>query len=110
AHHRARADLLVAEHAKELAEAVEPLPQHAVDRLERAVARCNARAARRDDDLNLGAGQLTADRIAQLLGVVPHERASDDAMPGGGQELDDRPAASIVFFRARVADGHDITL
>src|SRR5215467_11912328 len=109
AHDRARADFLVAEHAKELAKPLEPLPQHATHRLERAVARGDTGAASRDDDLDVGIGQLPADGIPQLLGIVAHERAADDAMAGGREELDDRPSAGVSLLRARVADRHDVT-
>src|SRR5262245_53452291 len=108
AHDRSRPNLLVAEHAKELAEALEPLPQHAVDRLERAIARRDAGAAGCDDDLDVRVGQLPADGIPQLFGVVPDERPSDDLMTGGAQELDDRTAARVCCLSARVADRDDV--
>ena len=48
-HHRGAADLLVAEHPEQLAEAVEPLLEQAGDRFVGAVARGDAGAAGRDD-------------------------------------------------------------
>ena len=69
AHHRGRADLLVAQHAEQLAEAVEPLLEQRVDRFVRAVARRDAGAAGRDDHLRRrGWRELPLDASAHQLG------------------------------------------
>src|SRR5262245_3321951 len=74
AHHSGRADLLVAQHAKELAKPVEPLVEKSRHRFKRAIARGNPRSAGRDDALTLGRAQLpfvrSAPRVRSSLTIV----------------------------------------
>ena len=107
AQHRRRADLLVTEHAKQLAESVEPLLQQRADRFVRAVAGRDAGSAGRDDHLDAAVGEVPLDRAVHLLRIVPDERAAGDDVTRGGQQVGNRAAAGVVLQRPRVADGDD---
>src|SRR5207237_3036418 len=73
-----------------------------VDRLVRAVARCYARAARRDDRVDRA--KACGNRVTNLARFIAQERAFDHDVPGGVEEFSDRAAARIRCFAARVAD------
>ena len=100
--HRGAADLLVAERAEELAEAVEPLLEQARDRFVGAVARGDAGAAGGDDRVD--AADLPEHRLVHVLRLVAEDLALGDDVPGGFEQLDDGPPADVGFRRARVAD------
>src|SRR6185503_16168422 len=106
AHDRRRADLLVAEHAEQLAEAVEPLLQQRGDRLVAAVARRDPGAAGGDDHLHVRSREVPFDCRPHLVGIVFHDRAARHLVAGGGQHVGDRLAARVGVGRARVADRH----
>ena len=92
----------VAERAKELAEAVEPLLEQVRDRFVGAVARRDAGAARRDDRVD--AADLPEHRLVHVLRIVPEDLALRHDVAGRLEQLDDRPSADVGFRRPRVAD------
>ena len=63
--HRGGADLLVAQHAEQLAEALDPLFQHALERLRRHVAAGDAGAAGGDHHVDRGIGDPAAQMRAR---------------------------------------------
>ena len=109
-HHRRRADLLVAEHAEQLAKPVEPLFEKRADCLVRAVARGDARSAVGDDHLKAAVRQMAFDCAVNQFGVVPDDRAAGHYMAGGREQFRDSAAADVVVERSRVADSYDETL
>ena len=110
AEHRSRADLLVTEHAKQLAESVEPFLQQRVDRFVGAVAGRDAGSAGRDDHLDAAVREVPLDRGVYLRRVVPDERAAGEDVTRGGQQVGNRAAAGVVLQRPGVADGDDEAL
>src|SRR6185503_14228716 len=93
--HGRRADLLVGEHAKELAEAVEPFLEQASDRLVGRVARREPGATADEDRLDLRAQEPCLDLLANALRLVRKDRVLDDAVPELDQEVTRQGAARI---------------
>ena len=110
AHHGRWTDLLKAQHAEQLAEAVEPLLQQRGDDLVRAVSRRDARAAREDDRLHAGARELALQRPPHQIRIVLQDCVAGDDVAGGCQQVGNRAAAGVGLFRPRVADGDDETV
>src|SRR6266850_6099343 len=103
--HGRRADLLVGEHAEELAKTAQPLVEERLDRLEGRVAAGDARASREDESLYRRRGTARADHSGHLRGVVLDDGVSRDAMAGRGQELADERAARIGLGRLAIRHG-----
>ena len=108
AHHRGGADLLVAEHPEQLAEAVEPFLEQPRDRFVGAVARRDAGSAGRDDACDVRVRELPLDRAAHELGGSSLTIVRPVTWwPAREQQIGDRPAARVGGLRAGVADRHD---
>src|SRR3970282_1865452 len=91
--HRRRADLLVGEHAENLAEPREPLVEERLDRLARGVAARDPGASREDEGLDRRRGAARANDRGHLSGLVLDDGVAGDAVARGAQELpDERPA------------------
>src|SRR2546421_567350 len=61
---------------------IPPSSRHRADGVVRAVARCNAGAAGRDDRLHRRVCELPADAVAQQLRIVFHDRVAGDLVAG----------------------------
>jgi len=109
AHHRGWADLLKAQHAKELAKSIETLLQEARHHLVRAVACRDSRSARRDDRLHGRARELSFQNPSHQVRIVFDDGASGDLVAGGLEHAGDRTAARVGLLGPRVADGDDKT-
>src|SRR3970282_1221141 len=91
--HRRRADLLVGEHAEQLAEPREPLVEERLDRLVRRVAARDPGASREDEGLDRRRGATRADDRRHLGGLVLDDGVARDAVARRFQELPgERPA------------------
>src|SRR5579883_3481876 len=99
---RRGADLLVAEPAKELAEARDLLLIDRVKRLGRHVAPGDARAAGRDHDIDGGIGDPGAKLRDDGLSLVLDDAPLCDAMAGGRNEIGQGLPGFVVGFLARV--------
>ncbi len=110
AEHGGRPDFLEAEHAEQLAEAVQPLLQQAVDCLVGRVARGDPGAAGRDHHLHVRVRQLVADRGAHLVGLVAHDLASGHLVAAGPQQVENRAPAGVGRLGAGVADRQDVAV
>ena len=96
AQHRGRPDLLIAQHAEELAEPVEPFLEQIADDLVGRVARRDAGAAGRDDDLRGRLRRAAACmRRANRVGIVAHDRAPGDVVAVRLEQLRDGEAARV---------------
>ena len=106
--HGRRPDLLEAQHAEQLAEAVEPLLEEGRDRLVGGIALRDARAAGRDDHARVPARDLVAHDAPR---PPPARRGPSAARrrvwPACFEQLGDRLAARLGLERARVADRED---
>jgi hypothetical protein len=78
AEHGAAGDLLVAEHAEELAEAVEAQVKAALDDGNGLVARADAGAAGGEDGVDVVAGQELIEQALELSGVVGDDFGGSD--------------------------------
>src|SRR5215470_14780131 len=105
--HGRRADLLVGQHAEQLAEAGEALLQEGLHRLEGGVAAGDAGTAREDEGLHRGCGAAGADHCGDLRGIVLYDGVAGDLVPRLGQELADEDAARVGLGRLAVRHGED---
>ena len=96
AHHRRRPDLLVAEHAEQLAESLEPLFEKVADDFVGGVARRDARAACRDDDMGRRGVELLLNCCPDRFGIVADDRAARHLVAVRLEQLGDRDAAGVV--------------
>ena len=93
----------IAQHAEQLAESVEPLVEQRRDGFVGAVARGDAGAAGRDDDLDVR--RLPRARFrAPSAGSSRTIRRPTTSWPASVERLRDRVAAGVGLGRARVAD------
>ena len=100
AQHRRGADLLVAEHPEQLAEAVEPFLEQAGNRLVRAVARRDAGPARRDDHAGVAARKLLVQDAPDRRRIVADDRVADDLVPPAvASSAIARPLVSVSAVR-----------
>ena len=102
--HRRRADLGVAKHPEQFAEAVETLLKQPVDCFKCAVARRDARATRGDDRLHTRIGQAMFHRRRHLVRFVPDDPPLRHDVPGVFEERPDRVATRVGVGGACVAD------
>src|SRR5690242_6660358 len=89
---RRRADFIVAQPAKQLAEAGDLLLEDAVKRLGRDVAPGDAGAAGRDHDVDLGIADPFPELRDDLVLLVANDPPRRDAVAGGGGEIGERVA------------------
>src|SRR4030095_8495580 len=108
-HHRRRANLLVAEHAEQFAEAGEQLLEQAIDRFKRAVARGNSRTPGRDNHSSAFIHQADVHGSDDRRGIIANDRMTGDAVPPALEKLADRLSAGIVGFGSGIADRQDET-
>src|SRR5829696_5686947 len=107
AQHRGGPDLLVGEHPEELAEPVEPLVYEPAHHLVGRIARGDAGAARGDDRVHVRVRKEPLEDLPYLRGVVAHDFAVRDFVPGPFKSLDDDVAAGVGLGGAGVAYGED---
>jgi len=109
AEHRGRTDLVVAEHAEQLAIAGQRLGQEPADRLEGLVALSDAGAAADQDGVDCCRFNEAIQQPADRGRFVGHDLPVDHLVSGLGQEVDNQVAASVSLVLARIADGDDGT-
>ena len=105
--HGGGADLLPAQHAEELAEAVDPFLEHGFERLGRNVATGDAGAARRDDGFHLGIGNPGFEFGDDCRPIVLDDGACGQAMAVALDQFGQRIARFVVGFGSGVGDGKD---
>lgn len=97
-----RADLGVAEHAKELSIAWQRFGEKGGDGLECEVAGANSSPSRDENGINAGIGGVAKEQRAHLVGLVGNNGSLENAMALQRRELDDQSARSVGFEGAGV--------
>ena len=105
--HRGGADLLVAEHAEEFAEAFDAFFDDPVEGFGRDVAAGDAGAAGADDDVDVGVGDPAAEVGFDGTGVVALDGAGGDLVAGGLDAGFQRIAGAVVGEGSGIRDGQD---
>ena len=109
AQHRRGADLLVAQHAEQLAEAVEALLAAGRRRPRTSSRASDARAAGRDDHLHVRSWRAAARRgRGHAPGRLSTIAAADHLVAGGAEQIGDGAAARVGRVVPRVADRQDV--
>src|SRR5262245_57061859 len=103
--HGRGADVLVAQHSKQLAEAVNPFVEKRRHRFVCRIATGNAGSAGRDDHVDPAPADFFADGGGNLLGLVAHELAAEDGMTGILEHAGNRGAACHGGGRSGVVAG-----
>src|SRR5690606_25543810 len=99
------ADFLIAEHAKEFAEAGERLFEQAADHVVGGVAGADTRTAVEQNQANLREGGEFVEGGGDLIRLVPDETVGGDYMPLLGHFPLNVVAVDVGFGGAGVADG-----
>src|SRR5687767_4396111 len=107
--HCRRSNLLVAQHAEELAESLETFLEQIAYDLVCRIARCDAGAACRDDDLRRRSIQLLLQCRANRFRIVTDDRATGHLVAVGLQQFGNGDAARIVCRHPRIANRQDVT-
>src|SRR5205807_9704680 len=104
---RRGADLLIAQHAEDLAEAGDLLVVDGVEGLRRDVAPGDAGAAGGDHHVDRGVGDPGVQLLDDARLVVAHDAARGDAVAGRGDQLGKRVAGPVVGRAARGGYGEE---
>src|SRR5665213_1476040 len=100
-------DLLIAEVAEQLAEAVDLLLVDGLEGLGRDVATRDAGPPGRNDDIDLRIGDPAPERGDDVTLIVPDDALGRDAVPRRLDQLDKRAAGFVGGFVAGVRDRQD---
>ena len=105
AHYRRRTDVLVTQHAKQLAKSRQPLGEQRIDRFERAVAAGQACAAGSNDRIDIADRRLLPHELGHARGLVLFNGLPRHDMTARSQCLNDGETGGIRLIGARIADG-----
>ena len=105
--HGGGADLPEGEHPEELAEAVDPPVEQALDDLDRGVPARDPGAAGGHDHLGLRRAQPLDQTGVDRGRLVPDQRPGDHPVPGAREPRRQEPSALVGLGRPGVGDGQD---